>query len=151
MGAARRPPDRPEVLLSTFREVIARERGASTLIIGGKSLGGRIASMIADEEGVAGLVCLGYPFHPPGKPEKLRTAHLEALRTPALILQGERDPFGAKAEVGTYELSAAIEIVFVPDGDHSFVPRNASGLSVEDNLRSATAEIVRFATRVAER
>ncbi|MFT5486908.1 MAG: putative alpha/beta-hydrolase family hydrolase [Paracoccaceae bacterium] len=59
-------------------------------------MGGRIASMIADEAGVAGLVCLGYPFHPPGKPEKLRTEHLAGLKTPALILQGERDRFGTR-------------------------------------------------------
>ncbi|HCK54632.1 MAG TPA: alpha/beta hydrolase, partial [Planctomycetaceae bacterium] len=62
--------------------------------IGGKSMGGRMASLVADECGVAGLVCLGYPFHPPAKPEKLRTEHLAGLSTPTLIVQGDRDRFG---------------------------------------------------------
>ena len=94
----RRPPDRPNVLLDAWQSVIDR-LGPERLVIGGKSLGGRMASMIADAAGVRGLVCLGYPFHPPGQPEKLRIAHLHALRTPALILQGTRDSFGARDEV----------------------------------------------------
>ena len=83
----RRPPDREPVLLQTWRTMIQR-LGARDLIIGGKSLGGRTASLIADESAVAGLVCLGYPFHPPGKPARdRRTAHLANLRTPTLICQ----------------------------------------------------------------
>lgn len=95
-----RPPDREPVLLKTWQDVIAaivntgfpRER----LLIGGKSLGGRMASLIADEQAVAGLICLGYPFHPSGKPERLRTVHLRAIKTPTLICQGSRDPFGCR-------------------------------------------------------
>ena len=75
--------------------------------------------MIADEMGVRGLICFGYPFHPPGKPEQLRTAHLEDLRTPALILQGTRDPFGTREEVSAYKLSKAIRIEWIEKGDHS--------------------------------
>ena len=143
-----RPPDREPVLLTSWRDTIAnlvqtgcpRER----LVIGGKSLGGRMASLIADEQGVAGLVCLGYPFHPPGKPEKLRTDHLVGLQTPALICQGERDPFGARQEVESYALSAAIQIHWLTDGDHGFKPRKASGFSEADNWESAMAAIIRF-------
>ena len=68
-------------------------------------MGGRIASLIADEAEVAGLVCLGYPFHPTGKPEQLRTEHLKSIKTPTLIVQGERDPFGNRQEVAGYKLS----------------------------------------------
>jgi hypothetical protein len=83
--------------MATWRDVIeeaAGSRGPESVAIGGKSMGGRIATMVADEAKVAGLVCFGYPFHPPGNPEKLRVAHLEELKTPTLILQGERDQFG---------------------------------------------------------
>lgn len=88
-------PDSGPALMQSWRDTIAKLGGAKRLVIGGKSLGGRIASMIADETGVRGLVCLGYPFHPPGKPERTRTRHLEHLRTPALVLQGTRDTFGS--------------------------------------------------------
>src|SRR3990170_3212781 len=108
MRARRRVPDPPAVLMDAWRAVIEKLGGGSQLVIGGKSLGGRIASVIADGAAVRGPVCLGYPFHPPGRPAQLRTAHLEALRTQALILQGERDPFGTPAEVAAYKLSHSI-------------------------------------------
>ncbi|MDP2327537.1 MAG: alpha/beta fold hydrolase, partial [Dehalococcoidia bacterium] len=79
----RPPPDRPTVFQRTWHEVVAALGKPERLVIGGKSMGGRIASMVADDLGVAGLVCLGYPFHPLGRPDSLRVAHLEALRTPA--------------------------------------------------------------------
>lgn len=139
----RRPPDRAPVLLETYLQVAA-DLGPGNLIIGGKSMGGRIASMVADEAGVAGLVCLGYPFHPPGKPEKLRTEHLAGLKTPALILQGERDPFGRREEVGGYGLSRSIAVDFLPDGDHDLKPRKKSGRTREENWQDAVARIVRF-------
>ena len=84
-------PDRPAVIDATWSERIAAAGGGGAVFIGGKSFGGRMASLVADAEGVRGLVCMGYPFHPPGKPEKTRTEHLASLVTPALILQGERD------------------------------------------------------------
>lgn len=144
----RRPPDREAVLLATFRAVIAMQRSDATLVIGGKSLGGRMASLLADETGVAGLVCLGYPFHPPGRPEKLRTAQLQALRTPALICQGTRDPFGNEKEVSNYSLSKSIEILWVEDGEHSFKPRKASGRTEAQNLADAAAAVTAFVRRV---
>jgi len=113
-------------------------------VIGGKSMGGRIASMIADDAGVDGLVCLGYPFHPPGKPEKLRTAHLRDLQTPTLIVQGTRDPFGKPEEVDAYDLSDGIRIVWLEDGDHSFKPRKSSGRTLEQNFGEAIAAIAAF-------
>src|SRR5690606_13256540 len=89
----RRPPDREAILLQTWREVVEELGGGPSCVIGGKSMGGRMASMVADEVGARGLVCLGYPFHAPGRPEKPRSEHLRSLRTPGLIVQGTRDPF----------------------------------------------------------
>jgi uncharacterized protein len=140
----RRGPDSPNVLLQTWREAIEQLGGGAGLVVGGKSMGGRIASMVADEMGVRGLVCLGYPFHPPGKPKQLRVSHLNGLKTPALILQGERDPFGGPQEVAAYPLSDRIRIVWVPDGDHSFKPRKQSGRTERQNLEEAGAQIVHF-------
>ena len=143
----RRGPDKIGRLLDSYRDVV-EELGAKRLIVGGKSMGGRVASMIADEMGVRGLVCLGYPFHPPGKPEKTRTAHLEDLVTPALILQGERDTFGTPSDVEGYRLSSAIEVRWLADGDHSFKPRKKSGITEDDNLRAAQRAIAAFAAKV---
>jgi uncharacterized protein len=139
----RRPPDRAPVLLEFYLNVAA-ELGPENLIIGGKSMGGRIASMIADEAGVAGLVCLGYPFHPPGKPDNLRTEHLADLRTPTLILQGERDPFGKRDEVEAYPLSKSIRVDYLPDGDHDLKPRKSAGRTREENWMQAADRIADF-------
>ncbi|MEM7135875.1 MAG: alpha/beta family hydrolase [Myxococcota bacterium] len=140
----RRGPDRAPKLMAHYRRVIEALGPSERLVIGGKSMGGRIASMIADETDVRGLVCLGYPFHPPGRPERLRTAHLEDLRCSTLIVQGERDRLGSEEEVIRYSLSESIELVWLPDGDHSFKPRKRSGHTESENLRAAAANVVRF-------
>ena len=139
----RRPPDRQPVLLETWRAVID-ELGSDGLVIGGKSMGGRMASLVADECEVAGLVCLGYPFHPPANPEKIRTEHLAGLVTPTLVVQGERDRFGTPGEVAGYELSGSIHIHWMPDGDHDLVPRKRSGRTAEQNWAEATDAILGF-------
>ncbi len=99
----RKPPPRAETLNPEYEAAIAELGASGPLIIGGKSMGGRVASMIADEAysggRIAGLLCLGYPFHPPGKPTQLRTRHLADLRTPTLVCQGTRDEFGTRDEV----------------------------------------------------
>jgi len=136
-------PDRAPVLVETWREVINRFDPVR-LVIGGKSMGGRIASAIADGCGVAGVVCLGYPFHPPGKPEKTRTDHLATLRTPTLICQGTRDSLGARPEVLTYDLSPAICVHWLEDGDHSFKPRQRSGRTERQNIDEAVAAAAAF-------
>ena len=140
-------PNPSRVLEAAWREVID-ELGAEGLVIGGKSMGGRIASMVAEEAGVAGVVCFGYPFHPPGKPDRLRTAHLEAIRTPVLILQGERDPFGRREEVAGYALSEQVRVHWLIDGDHGLKPRKASGRTEAENLAEAVGEAARFAVEV---
>ncbi len=142
------PPDREPVLRATWLEVV-EELGRERLVIGGKSMGGRMASLVADEAGVAGLVCLGYPFHPVGKPAQLRVEHLRTLKTPALIAQGERDPFGTKEEVAAYKLPRAIRICWLTDGEHSFKPRKKSGVTEEQNLQTAVEEITSFVQRLS--
>lgn len=143
-GGKRRAPDRESVLMETWRDVIAQLDAPDRMVIGGKSMGGRIASMVADEAGVAGLICLGYPFHPPGAPARLRTAHLEKLKTPALIVQGTRDAFGLPGEVAKYRLPKSIRVVWIEDGDHSFKPRASSGRTYEQNMDEAIAQIRSF-------
>jgi len=139
----RRPPNSGKTLEAAWRAVI-EELGADGLVIGGKSMGGRIASMVADDAGVGGLVCLGYPFHPPGRPTQTRTAHLAQLRTPALIVQGERDAFGSIDDVAAYDLSPTIRVRWLPDGDHSFVPRKRSGRTEGENMEQALAWVAEF-------
>ena len=137
-------PDPGPALEQRWQAVIDHLGEPGRLVIGGKSMGGRIASMVADRSGVAGLICLGYPFHPPGRPEKLRTAHLLELHTPALILHGTRDPFGKPEEIDAYGLSPAIRVAYVEEGDHSFKPRVRSGRTLEQNLEEAVATAARF-------
>jgi hypothetical protein len=139
----RPPPDRQTVLLDTWRHVIA-ELGPEQLVIGGKSMGGRIASLVADASGVAGLACLGYPFHPAGKPERLRTGHLAELRTPCLICQGTRDTLGSAAEVAGYNLARSIRLHWAADGDHDLKPRKASGRTAEQNWTEAVEALDGF-------
>jgi predicted alpha/beta-hydrolase family hydrolase len=147
-GVSRGGPDREPVLRAAYRAAIDQLGGGAGLMIGGKSMGGRMASLIADEAGVRGLVCLGYPFHPPGRPEKLRTAHLAALSSPALIVQGTRDPFGTPAEVEGYALSPAIRLAWIEDGDHDLRPRKSSGRSHAQNIAAALDEVVGFAAKL---
>ncbi len=139
----KRPPDGQAKLLDAWRQAVGALQTAR-LSIGGKSMGGRMASLVADEVGAAGLVCLGYPFHPPGRPERLRTAHLKTIQTPSLIVQGTRDPFGTRAEVEGYELSEALRFHWAEDGNHDLAPRKASGRSVVDNWSEAMDAVAGF-------
>ncbi|HQJ34638.1 MAG TPA: dienelactone hydrolase, partial [Rhodoglobus sp.] len=150
----RKPPPRADTLLGEYRDVVAQAAVDGPVFIGGRSMGGRVASMVADElheaGTVLGLVCLGYPFHPPGKPEQLRTAHLEHLATPALIVQGTRDEFGTRDEVSGYALSPSIELVWLEDGDHGLRPRKAvSGFTYAQHLESMADAVAGFVGRVS--
>ena len=131
-GGRRGAPDRLPKGLGAFREQVALEADSSSLVLAGKSLGGRVATLLLEETAAAGTVraglCFGYPFHPPGKPDSLRTAHLETLSVPTLIVQGERDSFGRRAEVEGYALAPAIRLAWIPGGDHSLRPTRAAGL-----------------------
>lgn len=149
---ARRPPPRAETLIPEYRAAVASLAAPRPPVIGGKSMGGRVASMVADElhaaGTISGLLCLGYPFHPPGRPDQPRTRHLAALRTPALIVQGTRDPFGGRDEVAGYALSETIELLWLEDGDHDLRPRRTvTGLSTADHLRTMAEAVGAWAAR----
>lgn len=150
----RKPPPRAETVIPEYRAAADALGATGPLIIGGKSMGGRVASMVADglyaEGRIAGLLCLGYPFHPPGKPAQLRTAHLAGLATPALICQGTRDEFGTRDEVAGYALSDRIELLWLEDGDHDLKPRKSvSGFTAADHLRTVAAAVSAWAERIS--
>jgi predicted alpha/beta-hydrolase family hydrolase len=149
----RKPPPRAESVIPEYRAAVDALGATGPLIIGGKSMGGRVASMVADElhaKGrIAGLLCLGYPFHPPAKPTQLRTAHLAGLATPTLICQGTRDEFGTRDEVAGYALSDRIELLWLEDGDHDLRPRKSiSGFTAADHLRKVAAAVSDWADRI---
>lgn len=144
----RRPPNKMDVLLESFQAHIDGVRSRYpdvSLYIGGKSMGGRVASMLVQENVdrgmVAGAVCLGYPFHPPGKPEKLRTEHLAPMTCPVLILQGTRDKLGNQEEVAGYPLGEGITLSWLEDGDHDFKPRKASGFTQLQHWQTAADRV----------
>lgn len=151
-SGVRRPPPRAETLLDEYRAVVSEVGGRP--VIGGRSMGGRVASMIADSlfdaGSVTGLACVSYPWHPPAKPEQPRITHLLSLVAPALIVQGTRDPFGSPAEVAGYGLSPAIEMLWLDDGDHDLRPRKAvSGFTHAEHLDACADAVAGFVTRVA--
>ena len=172
-------PNPMPTLLSTYAGVVEAEQKRAKnnkLFVSGKSMGGRVASMLAaaqatgdSKEGcleksaagkkkkakvpeiedsvnlnIAGVCCLGYPFHPPGKPDTLRTAHLENMATPTLILQGTRDTFGTTEDVKSYQLSERVRVHWLEDGDHSLQPRKKSGRTLEQNMAEAATEMDKF-------
>lgn len=145
-GGKKRPPSLQARLLEEWRAVLAavRQRVAGPLAIGGKSMGGRMASLLADELEVKALVCLGYPFHAIGKADKPRVAHLAGLRTPTLIVQGERDPMGDRQTVAGYQLSAAITLHWLVSGDHDLKPLKVSGYSHDQHLDAAADAVAAF-------
>lgn len=142
----RRPPNPAPVLLEHWRAMVATWRAAESgpLWLAGKSMGGRMASLLADELGAAGLVCLGYPFHPAGKPERLRTEHLATLATPTLIVQGERDALGTRTEVAGYALAPTLEVQWIATADHDLKPLKSSGLSQTQALVETAAWVAAF-------
>jgi predicted alpha/beta-hydrolase family hydrolase len=139
----KRGPDREPVLLDTWRDVI-RSLLPRKVVIGGKSMGGRMASLIADEMRAHGLLCLGYPFYGAGRKDKPRTAHLARLKTPTLICQGARDRLGDREAVEALFLPDTIRFFWAPDGDHDLIPRRASGRTTEQNWQEALAAIIAF-------
>jgi predicted alpha/beta-hydrolase family hydrolase len=146
LGGGKRPPNPQQVLLECWREVYRQVRPLVTgkLAIGGKSMGGRMASLLADELGADALVCLGYPFYAVGKPEKPRVEHLAQLKTPTLIVQGERDALGNREAVQGYALSPSIEVSWLVAGDHDLKPLKASGFSHAQHLQAAAEKVAGF-------
>jgi len=154
MAAGRSVPDKAPVLEQSWREAIAAARAHGAfkgvpLFIGGKSMGGRISSHVAAQhvEGIAGLVFLGYPLHPPGRPEQRRDAHLPDIREPMLFVQGSRDLFGTADEIRALlpRLNSRAELFEVADGDHSFKVRvKVTGRKQEAVFEEIFETVARF-------
>ncbi len=142
----RRPPDTLVRLLEQWRAVrdLLQAAEPGNWALGGKSMGGRMASLLAAQEGAPALVCLGYPFHPVGKPERLRVEHLQTIEVPTLIIQGERDTFGWRQEVAGYELSAAVQLHWLHAADHDFRPLKSSGGSWHQHMQAAADRVADF-------
>lgn len=153
----KRPPDRAPVLLDAWQSAIeavtshSDYKDGERLYIGGKSMGGRMATVLATDPNysavnnlISGVVALGYPFHPPGKPDKLRIEHLHDTAVPMLIVQGERDTFGNVSRVNELSLSPSITVEWLTDGDHSFKPRKASGIDQHHNIQKAAKEVAKW-------
>ncbi len=150
VSGKRRPPNPQKVLIQSWLDKVSQYSGKGKLVIAGKSMGGRMASMIADEVDADGLIVFGYPFHPQKKPQKLRTQHLESLQTSSLFLQGERDSLGNREEVSGYKLSSSITLEWLLDGDHGFKPRSKSATTEIENWQLAVGHCNHFLLSIAD-
>lgn len=148
----RYPPDRMPKLIDCYEKVIndvveTTNKAELSLFIGGKSMGSRVAATLGGNEiskHIQGVFCLGYPFHPPKKIEKLRLEPLQNTNKPIVIVQGERDTLGSQIEISDYQISDLCETVFLLDGDHSLKPRVKSGFTHQQHMESAAQTIVKF-------
>ncbi len=141
----KRPPDRMPKLQQCFHTQIAQlPQDGLPLFIGGKSMGGRVSSLIVEQTDAQAAIVFGFPFHAPGKPVKDRIEHLAALDKPMLVLQGTRDTMGTQEEVSHYQLSKHIQLFWLEDGDHSLKPRKASGFDYQQHLEKAIQHAANF-------
>lgn len=149
-----RPPSKMPVLIAAMQEVVslvATLEPSLPIVIAGKSMGARVASHIISaehvcHESVVASVSYGYPFHPPGKPEKLRLTHFDSLTHPHLILQGSRDPFGKEAEVKKYPVGENTQLNFIESGEHSFIPLKSAGTTQQALIQYAAQQTSQFLT-----
>ncbi|ABE55843.1 conserved hypothetical protein [Shewanella denitrificans OS217] len=162
----RRPPDRAPKLLAHFESVLdwledkvsVGELSPKRVFLMGKSMGGRMAATLMSDCASAakstkarsiridGIICLGYPFIPVNGGEP-RLDALNACQVPVLVIQGERDKFGTKMQVPIWDISESITWQWLVDGDHSFVPRKASGVTLEQNMAQAIEASLAFMKR----
>jgi hypothetical protein len=156
-AAGRKAPDRAPVLEAAVREAAAElarltKVPPDRLVLGGRSMGGRICSIVAAQDSALGLVLLGYPLHPPGRPTQLRVEHFSRLHMPALFVSGTRDAFGTPAELKaqTRKIKGPVSFHWIESGDHGFKPLKASGQTVAEVLADAAAAVVEFVTQLPE-
>lgn len=145
----KRPPDRMPVLLDCFQEVVHHHGGPRRCIVAGKSMGGRVASMLLAQQQALAAVSYGYPFHPPRKPENLRNQHWRTIINPWLIVQGTRDPFGGTEEWSGFCLPESCTLLAMEDGDHDFKPRKRSGWTQAQLWQLAAQWTVKFVLDLA--
>ena len=136
------PPNKLPILIDCFNDII--DNTAGKVFIGGKSMGGRIATMVANNNSVKGVIAFGYPFHPVGKPEKMRTEHLKQFKKPCLIIQGERDPFGKKDEWQGFSIDPNIDLFPIKTANHDLKPLKSSGLNLDNALDLSVSKAIEF-------
>ena len=150
-NGTRRPPERAPKLIAQYQQLIANID--QPMVIGGKSMGGRMASLVAADPAtdelsvnnkIKGIACLGFPFHPANKPESLRTEHFPLIKQAVFIAQGERDKLGTKEEVASYGLPDNIEWLWLEDGDHDLKPRVKSGFTHQAHLQKTIISMAEF-------
>jgi len=147
----RRPPDRQPRLLEAFSEQVAQYATEDVpLFLAGKSMGGRMATMLADEPAVSGCFVYGYPFYAPGKQDKPRIEHLVKVNTPIHIFQGTRDAMGSIEEVVGYDLSDQVEVHWLEDGNHDLKPRKKTGLTQDEHIRDAVESTLRYCQQIIQ-
>lgn len=158
LDGKRRPPDRMPALMNAYTELMLFQKIEADLpiFIAGKSMGGRVAASLMSDDGdnvenvdqvraqIKGVICLGYPFHPPKKVENLRLSPLQTALKPVCIIQGDRDALGNKIEVQDYQVSPLCEMNYLPDGDHDFKPRVKSGFTQAQHIKTAVQHMLRF-------
>lgn len=142
LDGKKRPPDRVDKLLPAFQEVVDEFAGQTPVFLAGKSMGGRIASMLLEEADACAGFVFGYPFHPLGQPQSLRVDHLRGLNKSLYVFQGERDPMGTKEEVLGYGLPSAVRMFWLADGNHDLKPRVKSGFTQQEHMHSALVEML---------
>jgi len=150
LSGKKRPPDRAPKLIAAWKEAVDEALSSDqVLFIGGKSMGGRMATLVMTEHDLAinGCVCFGYPYHAPGKPEKVRNDHFSELQQPVLVLQGDRDAFGTKEEISSYTDFALVKHHWLTDGNHDLKPRKASGVTHDQNIEDAVKASIEWMKR----
>ncbi|MFT5806012.1 MAG: putative alpha/beta-hydrolase family hydrolase [Moritella dasanensis] len=154
-NGTRRPPERAPKLIAQFQQLITSID--QPMVIGGKSMGGRMASLVASDPStdeltvnakIKGIACLGFPFHPANKPESLRTEHFPLIQQPVFIAQGDRDKLGTREEVNSYGLPKDIEFLWLTDGDHDLKPRVKSGFTHQAHLQTTIDGMAAFIKQV---
>lgn len=151
LDGKRRPPNRMPILQQCFASLIAAYTGELPLLIGGKSMGSRVAMTLIETDLVVGGFCFGYPFHPQKKPENLRLEPLQQSRKPVLILQGQRDALGNEEEITAYGLGNNINVVFYADGDHDLKPRVKSGFAHQQHIEKSCQDLLAFVRKLTEK
>ncbi|UES36967.1 alpha/beta family hydrolase [Roseibium aggregatum] len=154
-GGPKKPPPRADKLIAEFQTTLQSVLSQSDgpLLIGGKSMGGRVAAMLAGGGSLPGrakgVACFGYPFHPTGKADaEWRLQPLQDAKRPVLVLQGDRDPFGSKAELDEVTLPAHVSLTYLEDGNHDFGPRGKSPATLDGNIKLAAEAVRAFADRL---
>jgi len=149
----RRPPEPVSQLIMQYAAVLDKfSNDYSQIFLAGKSMGGRVATLLAQQAlpgKVKGILVYGFPFHPPKKQQPFKGAHLSIVKLPHLILQGERDPMGNRESLKAVSLDDKVQLSWLPDGDHSFVPRKRSGVSFAQNMSTTTQASMDFIHQIS--